>query len=250
MTDHISMTEALSPTSVGEWLDPFLARLGVGAGGEAEREAVLAASLGQRTYRRGETIVVGGDELQPLHLVMDGWAARVQALEDGSHQITDFVLPGELCDLSRITDGLSEHAVALTVVRVVLLDRRKMLDAIETQPKLGLALLRLALSEQAILREWLVCLGRREKREHLAHLLCELHQRLSRAGLVADHEFELPLTQVELADAMGISPEHTNRVLQRLRKEGVISLGQRHLTIHRPRELADIGEFDGAYLVK
>ena len=111
-----------------------------------------------------------------------------------------------------------------------------------------MALLYLASREQAVLREWLVCLGSREKREHVAHLLCELHERLSRLGLVTDHEFDLPLTQEQLAETTGMTPVHTNRVLQRLRKDGVISLEERHLRILEPLRLKEIGEFDGSYL--
>lgn len=231
-----------------EWLDLFQARLGSNALGPAERASIAGAYVGSRGYQRGENIVGNGDDHQPLHLVTRGWAARVRTLEDGSHQITDFVLPGELCDLSRLDDGLTQTAVAITAVRAALLDRGALLRAIESHAKLGLALLRLALSEQAILREWLICLGRREKREHLAHLLCELHERLRRVGMVADDVFDLPLTQEQLADAMGMTAVHTNRVLQRLRKEGIISLGQHVLRIYQPRQLKDIGEFDGAYL--
>lgn len=247
MTDQVIVD---SPTLIAanDWVNLFRARLGSDALGGAECKDIQSSYLATRSYRRGETIVDSDDDREPLHLVVRGWAARVNMLEDGTRQITDFVLPGELCDLSRLTDGLTEHAVALSPVRVVLLDRNRILNAIKTHAGFGLALLRLALSEQAILREWLICLGSREKREHLAHLLCELHQRLRRAGMVADHEFELPLTQDELADAMGISVAHTNRVLQRLRKEGLISLGQRHLKIHQPRQLREIAEFDEAYL--
>ena len=229
-----------------QWLDLLQARLGNELGA-AERSAIAKAYVGTRTYRRGESI--GGEKGHgPLHLVTWGWAARVSTLEDGSAQITDFVLPGELCDLSRLDDGSSQTAFAITKSTVVLLNKTALLRAIETHPKLGLAFLRLALSEQAILREWLVCLGRREKREHLAHLLCELQERLRRAGMVADHEFDLPLTQEQLADAMGMTAVHTNRVLQSLRNEGIISLGRQHLRIHHPDLLEDIGEFDGSYL--
>jgi CRP-like cAMP-binding protein len=230
-----------------EWLDLFEARLGPKALGSQEREAVAQAYGGARSYERGENIVDDSGDHLPLHLVTRGWAARVRTLEDGSHQITDFVLPGELCDLSRL-DGLPQTAVAISPSRAVLLDRSTLLRAIELHPRLALALFRLALSEQAILREWLVCLGRREKREHLAHLLCELHQRLRRVGLVSDDVFDLPLTQEQLADAMGMTAVHTNRVLQQLRKEGVISLGKHVLRIHQPRRLKEIGEFDGSYL--
>lgn len=230
-----------------DWIEVFQRRLGTNALGPAERDAVAQAYVGSRAFRRGETIVGEGNTDEPLHLLKRGWAARVCMLEVGGRQITDFVLPGELCDLSRL-NGSFGGALAITQVNVALLDRSAVLRAIESYPKLGLALLRLALSEQATLREWLLCLGQRETREHLAHLLCELHERLRRAGMAADHEFDLPLTQEQIAEAMGITPVHTNRVLQGLRKDGIISLDQRRLTIHQPAQLKNIGEFDASYL--
>ncbi|WP_431357945.1 Crp/Fnr family transcriptional regulator [Sphingomonas alba] len=80
-------------------------------------------------------------------------------------------------------------------------------------------------------------------------MICELHQRLQQAGVVGDGEFDLPLTQEQLADTLEMTPVHTNRVIQRMRKEGLISLGQRRLRIEHPQELEDIGEFDGSYLL-
>jgi CRP-like cAMP-binding protein len=230
------------------WIDLLAANLGGEPLGAAEREALARTQIGTRSYRRFEFIMDHDDDRAPLHLVTRGWAARVHLLHDGSQQITDFVLPGELCDLSRLTDGLNEKAIALTPLKTTLLRRSAVLRVIEAYPRLGVALLRLALREQAILREWLVCLGRRDKREHLAHLLCELHQRLRRAGLVADHHFDLPLTQEQLADATGMTAVHTNRVLRGLRKDGIISLGHQHLTIHKPAQLEAIAEFDASYL--
>lgn len=236
------------PSAGNEWMDLFQKRLGLNALGPEEQAAVAKTYVGTRSYARRQRLVSRGNAREPLHLITRGWAARMFALDDGSQQITDFVLPGELCDLSRLDDGLLQTAVAITPVKAALLDRAAMLGAIETHPKLGLALLRLALSEQAILREWLVCLGRRPKHEHLAHLLCELHERLRRAGLAHDDVFDLPLTQEQLADAMGMTAVHTNRVLQRLRNEGVITLGGHVLKIIQPPQLKEIGEFDSAYL--
>lgn len=242
-----SNLQRLRGTSHDDWLDLLNGRLG-GVLGPIERDALARAYVGMRRLARGEFIENDNLERKPLHLVTRGWAARVRMLNDGSQQITDFVLPGEFCDLSRLTDGVHEKAIALTPLRTVLLRQSAMLRIMESHPKVGFALLRLALSEQAILREWLVCLGRRDKREHLAHLLCELHLRLRKAGMIADHDFDLPLTQEQLADAMGMTPVHTNRVLQVLRKAGVISLGRQHVTIHRPAELEAIGDFDPSYL--
>ena len=232
-----------------DWLDLFQAHLSGRVLAAAERSALEKACVGVRTYSRRKCVsedLTGKDE--PLHLVIRGWAARVCMLKDGAQQITAIFLPGELCDLPRLNGGSSGRVVALTPLSLAVLDREAVVRAAEEHPKLALAFLHLASTEQAVLQEWLVCLGSREKCEHVAHLFCELHERLSRLGMVTDHEFDLPLTQEQLAETTGMTPVHANRVLQRLRKDGVISLEERHLRIIEPLRLKDIGEFDGAYL--
>lgn len=229
-------------------LQPFLAHLASLGVGQAAQDALTAAYVGTRTYPRRATIVEEADGTDPLHLLVKGWAARCHYLEDGSRQITDFVLPGDLCDLSRLGDGSMDTVISLTAVKAALLDRKTVRAAMERYPALAEALMQLAFNEQAILRAWLVCLGQREKREHAAHLLCELQERLHHAGLVTDHEFDMPLTQEELAEAMGVTAVHMNRVLQRLRNDGLISLDRQHLRMLKPEQLKEIGEFDPAYL--
>lgn len=216
--------------------------------GSAEHEALLAAAAGSRVYGEHETIVRSGGHPQFLHLLSRGWASRCKELEDGSRQITDLLIPGDLCDLSALGRGPMDRVVAITSVKVTLLDRSKLLAAMAAHPKLAAAILSLALDEQSILRVWLVCLGQQDRTEHLAHLLCELHYRLRRAHLVGDHSFELPLTQEELADTLGMTSVHTNRVLQRMRKDGLISLASRHMEILEPQRLRKLAQFDGAYL--
>ena len=230
-----------------DWLDLFFERMDHGVHGPAEREAMAHAALGAHCHDR-RAVIAAPQGSAHIHLVASGWAARVCTLADASRQITGFALPGELCDLSRLDDWCPEAVEAVTQCEVILLDRDRMLGAIRDHPRLGVALLGLALREQAVLREWLLCLGRRTKREHLAHLLCELHHRLRQSGLVDDDAFALPLTQEQLGEATGMTVVHANRILQQLRREGIISLAQQHLRIHQLQRLMDIAQFDGSYL--
>ena len=162
--------------------------------------------------------------------------------------MTDFLIAGDICDLSTLADGPMDLVAALTVVTITLLNRSALLLAIEAHPRLAIVLMSLALKEQAILRMWLACLGGQERIEHVAHLFCELHERLRRAGLVGDHSFDLPLTQEDIAAATGMSLVHVNRLLQRLRKDGLISLQGKHLRILEPQRFRHLAEFDPAYL--
>jgi CRP-like cAMP-binding protein len=212
-------------------------------------QKALAKTVSQtRAYSRGERIVEAGERPSQLHLISTGWAARSIVLEDGSKQITDFLLVGDVCDLSALSQSATDHVAALSPVNVTLLDRQALLSAMEDHPRLALAFMGLAFSEQTILRAWMVCLGQRDKMEHVAHLFCELHERLRRLGLAADHSFELPLTHGILAEATGMSRVHVSRTLQRLRQFGVIALHSQHLEILNPRRLREIARFDADYL--
>jgi CRP-like cAMP-binding protein len=93
-----------------------------------------------------------------------------------------------------------------------------------------------------------VNVGRRDARSRIAHLLCELALRMDAAGLAEDGAYRFPLTQEQLADCTGLTPVHTNRVLQSLRQEGLISLTSRSLTVHDWRGLRSVGEFSELYL--
>jgi len=215
---------------------------------ETDMAALAGTVAGTRRYRRGACVVVAGQDAAHLHLITEGWAARQVTMEDGSRQISDLFLAGDFCDLCALGAAGSGSIVALSALEVTLVDRSKLLAELGTRPALALAFLRLALNQLAIVRTWLACCGSQEKLQHVAHLFCELHARLGSAGLVADHTFYLPLTQEVLADATAMTPVHANRVIQRMRKEGLISLHSHHLEILDPERLRKLAGFDDAYL--
>jgi CRP-like cAMP-binding protein len=216
--------------------------------GSDETDALLAVVADRRVYQRGETIVSAKKRSAHLHLLSSGWASRSKVLEDGSRQITDLNIPGDFCDLSVLSGGLTDRVVALTDATAIRLNRAMLIRAMAAYPNIANAILSVALDEQAILRAWLLCLGQQDRIEHLAHLFCELHVRLRRVGLVGDHSFDLPLTQEDLADTLGMTAVHTNRVLQRMRKAGLVVLSSRHMTILEPAKLRELAEFDRSYL--
>ena len=116
------------------------------------------------------------------------------------------------------------------------------------RPVLTKGLWWMTLVDEAVLRQWIVNVGRRDAFDGVAHILCELHVRMKAVGLVEDGTFDLPITQEELADAMGMTPVHINRVLQRLRTDGLIELKARVLTITDVHRLRKIGGFSDDYL--
>jgi CRP-like cAMP-binding protein len=115
-------------------------------------------------------------------------------------------------------------------------------------PRIGAAFWRMTLIDTALMREWMLNVGRREAYARLAHVFCELITRLEGVGLVADRTCSLPMTQPELADALEITPVHVNRTLRDLKAAELVTLRGRHLTVHDWEELKAAAEFDPNYL--
>jgi CRP-like cAMP-binding protein len=115
------------------------------------------------------------------------------------------------------------------------------------RPELGRALWWDLFTAQAALYERILSLGRRSAAERLGHLFCELHYRLDRVGMAKDGEFEMPVSQSDLGDLLGLSAVHVNRSLQELRLSGLLSLRDRRMQIHDLSTLADLSYFNPSY---
>lgn len=220
----------------------------------ADLDATDLERLGQlctdvRQIRRRTDITSEGDRPEHVHLMVSGWAARYKILPDGSRQIMDFLIPGDFCDIHVTVLGEMDHGiVALTPCKVAYIQGAE-IDRLTLQNnRLTRALWWVTLVDEGIQREWIVNIGRREAFERVAHLLCEMHERMMLVGLVNDGRLALPLTQDELGDATGLTAVHINRTLQRLRGEGLIKVGQGVLTLLEPERLRNLAGFKPNYL--
>ena len=194
-------------------------------------------------------LIEEGDDPRAVNVILDGWACRYRQLNDGRRQIVSLILPGDACDPHVFLLDRMDHAIgALTSVTFAQISGSTMRELCARSPTLDDAFHREALATTAIQREWAVSLGRRSGAERLAHLLCELHARLTAVGLAETSSCPMLMTQLDLADALGQSGVHVNRSLQELRGQGLITLKSRRLTIHDPKGLAEIAHFDPIYL--
>jgi CRP-like cAMP-binding protein len=190
-----------------------------------------------------------GDRPQRVHLIVKGWAASYALLPNGARQITGFLIPGDFGDLHVTVLGHMDHGiVALTSCKVSYIDGDELDHVALRNSRLTCAMLWSTLVDEAVLRQWVVNVGRRDAHSRIAHILCELHARMSMVGLVDADRLALPLTQTDLADATGLTAVHINRTLQRLRKEGLIEVGSGMLKIMDVGALKEAGGFDDAYL--
>jgi len=182
-------------------------------------------------------------------VLMEGFACRYRNLLGGRRQITAYLVPGDSYDLDTVLESDTDHAImALTPVRAVRLSPAEVSVLMREAPAVGEALRRAARIEEATLREWLVNIGGRPALARIAHLFCELDWRLKAVGLVEDDRFEMPITQYDLADTAGLSSVHVNRTLQDLRRQGLIALAGRSLTILDRATLQALGDFQPHYL--
>lgn len=201
-----------------------------------------------RLVDRRQTLVYEGDRPEAVHLILEGFACRAKHMPDGGRQIVAYLLPGDFCDLhAHVLDVMDHSVTTLSECRVAEIPRWLVSDLF-ARPGIAEALWRSTLIDEAVLREWLANNGRREAEKRIAHLICEIYVRLRGVGLVDGHAFSLPLSQEDIADAAGLSTVHTNRCLQALRADHLISLKNGELTILDPQGLARLCDFSAGYL--
>lgn len=201
-----------------------------------------------RRFAARRDIIRDGDKPDHVHLMLDGWACRYKILREGQRQITAFLVPGDFCDVHITMLPRMDHGIgALTAASVAFLSRDLMRQLID-RPVIARALWWASLVDEGVLRAWIVNLGRRDAFERIANLICELHARLNNVGLMAAGAFELPLTQEELGDALGLTPVHVNRVLKRLHEQELMTMRRQRILIPDIDRLRSTAGFDPSYL--
>lgn len=216
---------------------------------ENEITLLAAACKNVRELPAGAHLIREGDEPDPVFVILEGWACGYKILPDGGRQIISFMLPGDFCDIHiAILQAIDHNIVTLTKARVATLPRSEMEALIQARPTLTQAFWWSQLVDQSISRSWIVSMGRRKSIERVAHLMCELYIRMRNIGLASEDECAMPLTQLVLADALGLTPVHVNRVLRALKTAKVMELSRGSLRIIDSESLARVAGFDRNYL--
>lgn len=157
------------------------------------------------------------------------------------------MLPGDLCGIHAVTGARMDHSiVALTDCKVVKVSVAEIALAIQSTPSLGRALWHSKLMDEAILRKWL--LNSEDANSAVAHFLCEIHARLSARGEVSYDAFEMPITQADIGDALGLTAVHTNRMLRQLREADLVTINKSQVIIRDIDHLREHCSFDPSYL--
>ena len=212
--------------------------------------AVLTEVCGRsRRVEARQDIIRYGDRPSDVHLVLDGFAHRYKMMPEGNRQILAVLVPGDFCDLHVAVLREMDHSIgALTDCTVVDIPVSTICAVTEHHPRITRALWWATLVDEGVLRAWLANIGQREAPERMAHFFCEMLVRLGWIGMTEADAFDLPLTQDELGDVLGMTSVHANRTLRDLREAQLITLQRRRLTILNVDRLKAFCAFDPAYL--
>lgn len=219
--------------------------------GDEDLRVLRALTSGRtRTVAARTEIAPEGGGVGTVRILRQGWACRYRSLPDGRRQILSFMLPGDACCLSSHLPGVTDHALAsITPLTVSEVPRSEVRAAAAARPGLADAFGWAEAATLSIQREWTLSLGQRNAHERLAHLLCELHLRLDSVGMTAGGGFLAPLTQVDVADALGMSSVHVSRILKDLRDDGLVRGKSRTVNLPNLREIHRFARFSPGYLM-
>lgn len=211
---------------------------------ERDRAAIAQVSAPMRSLPAHADLVRRDDVPERALILLEGFACRYRYLSDGRRQILAFLLPGDLVDLDCALLGRMDHAIgASTACKIAWVSHEAYERLLSEHPQIASALRLAKLAEEAISRDWLVGLGRRSAAERLAYLFSEFLDRLQAVSLADENSCDLPITQVELSDAAGLSTVHVSRSLQALRSAGLVQVASRRLQVEDLPRLHAFCEF-------
>ena len=237
-------------TLPSDTLAPFFDRLGRSGGiSPIEHAALIHHATSPRRFVKAACVVHEGRTGGVLSILCEGIAFSSRSLSTGQQQNLAIFVPGDILNHEEfLLERASASVWALTGVSVVHIPHVALASLIDQHPNLARVLWRDMAASSRVTQEWMVGMGRRSAYQRVAHFLCEVQTRFEAAALATPDECFFPLTQSELADTLGLSVVHVNRVLQQLRREALVQLSQSKLIVLDWPGLVRAGDFDAHYL--
>ena len=231
-------------------MTPLIRKLGAFVALSAPELTVLESLQSRRRiFLAGRDLIHQGQEGQAAYVLGAGWACSYKLMTDGQKQIIDFQIPGDFLGLRSVLLRTSDHTIEpVTDIEVTEIRVEELLNAFANAPRLGVAVLWAASRDEAMVVEHLAGIGRRNATERMAHFLLELGSRLTLVGMGSTAGYNCPLTQYLLADALGLSAVHVNRVLRQLRETGLATFRDGEVVFEDYDRLCTFAQFDSLYL--
>ncbi|MET3580241.1 CRP-like cAMP-binding protein [Mesorhizobium robiniae] len=211
-----------------------------------DKAYIKALGFVPKRYEAETAIVNQGEGDDRVFLIESGWGCISHDLAGGQRQILDFALKGDVVMPQMYTGTAFETFVAQTDL-AVLEASTKTLGAAKSSHIASLFLETIA-RQRALVAQHLTNIGRRSALARTAHLLLELRTRLERVGAVTRTGYACPLTQYDLADALGLTPIHVNRMLRELRERRFLEFRQGHVRLLDRLGVTKFAEFDDSYI--
>jgi CRP-like cAMP-binding protein len=237
------MTEASIDSVIARKLNTFIQL--------SAAELRCLAEIQSKPYavKRGNQLIDEGQVGHKAFVLQHGWGCSYKDLTNGARQIISFPIAGDCIGLRSVLLRTADHSVSLLTDGVVsTMDGPHVLKCVSEYPRLGAAILWAASRDEAMVVEHLVNIGRRSAIERTAHFFMELAERMSMIGLATEAEFKCPLSQFVLADALGLTAIHVNRVLRQLRESNLVTVRHGRVKIHDIPKLRKLAGFQGGYL--
>jgi CRP-like cAMP-binding protein len=216
---------------------------------EADIAAIRALPIVVRQWEAGRPIVSEGDRPTDCCLIIEGFCVRAKTTVSGQRQILSIHIAGDIPDLQSLHLHRMDHdLITLIPSTLGFISHASMRALTRARPNIAEALWRDTLIDAAIFREWIVNVGQRPATSRLAHVVLELRERLAVIGRAGGDTFEMPLTQEQVGEALGITPVHANRVIKQLRDERIVDFSRGRVTVLDQTKLEELGQFDDLYL--
>ena len=237
---HYRLSKPPPLASTHLWASSLLSR--------EEQRALEEAVSSKRSVAAGSYLLSEGETINSLFLIIKGWAYRFMVTTNRSIQIPNLLVSGDIANLNSLMPARNNFGIrTLSETTFVTLELNTVSALAAQHFGIARTLARLAFIENSVLGKWALCVGHRPARERLAHLLCELSARLD-AEDGNTSSFAFPLTQEQIANVLGLTSIHVNRILRWLCKEGLVAIENRMIALSDVARLRQIGEFDPSYL--
>ena len=216
---------------------------------DEEIKEIESLPISVRQYPAETAVVRDGERATECCLIVDGFCARSKTIASGKRQILSLHIPGEIPDLMSLFLHVMDHDLTtLTPATLGFISHDNLRKLHRRSPRVAEMFWRDTLIDSAMFREWIVNVGQRPAPARLAHVMIELRERLRLIGRVDGDSFEMPLTQEQIGEALGITAVHANRVIKQVRQEGVVEFSRGRVTVLDEQKFQELADFDGRYL--
>lgn len=216
---------------------------------EDDVNAVKSLPIAVRHVREQHYVVRDRERPTQCCLLIEGYAVRSKTTRQGRRQILSIHIAGDIPDVQSLHLNVMDHdLITITPATLGYIPHTAIRELHRSRPRVAEIFWRESLIDGAMFRQWIVNIGQRPAPSRMAHLVLELKRRLAVIGPVAPDSFQLPMTQDQLGDALGLTPVHVNRTIKLLREGGLMDFQRHTVKILNEAKLVELAEFDDLYL--